>query len=84
MTCKDAIDLLCDYVEASLTPELLATLECHLADCPPCRAYLNTYRRTRDLTGHAARLPMPEEMKARLHRFLLDQLASDRSSTPST
>ena len=79
MTCRDAIDLLCDYVETSLTPELVATLERHLADCPPCRAYLNTYRRTRELTSQAARPPMPEEMKVRLRRFLLERFTSGRS-----
>ena len=79
MTCRDAIDLLCDYVETSLTPELVAILERHLADCPPCRAYLNTYRRTRELTHQAARSPMPEEMRARLRRFLLERLTSGRS-----
>ncbi|HZP37574.1 MAG TPA: zf-HC2 domain-containing protein [Methylomirabilota bacterium] len=74
MTCKEAIDLLADYIEASLTPELAGELEQHLRDCAPCRAYLGTYRKTRELTGQAGRVPMPEEMKQRLHRFLLDRL----------
>ena len=46
----------------------------HLRDCAPCRAYLNTYRKTRELTAKAGRAPMPEEMKQRLRRFLLDRL----------
>ena len=74
MTCKEAIDVLADYIEASLTPALAEELERHLHDCAPCRAYLSTYRRTRELTGEVGREPMPEEMKQRLHRFLLDHL----------
>jgi predicted anti-sigma-YlaC factor YlaD len=74
MTCKEAIDVLGDYLEESLTPELADELERHLRDCEPCRAYFNTYRKTRDLTGKAGRAPMPDEMKKRLHRFLLDRL----------
>lgn len=74
MTCKEAIDILADYIEASLTPELADELEQHLRDCAPCRVYLSTYRKTRELTGKVGRAPMPEEMKQRLHRFLLDRL----------
>lgn len=74
MTCKEAIDVLAEYLEASLTSELADELERHLQDCAPCRAYLGTYRKTRELTGEVGRVPMPEEMKQRLHRFLLDRL----------
>lgn len=80
MTCKEAIDVLGEFLEATLTPELAAELERHLLDCAPCRAYLNTYRKTLELTGRAGRVPMPEEMKQRLHRFLLDRLS--RSDEP--
>jgi anti-sigma factor RsiW len=79
MTCKEAIDVLGDYLEESLTPDLADALERHLRDCAPCRAYLNTYRKTRDLIGKAGRAPMPDEMKKRLHRFLLDRLRADEA-----
>jgi len=75
LTCKDAIDLLADYLEASLGPELVAALERHLQDCRPCVAYLNTYKRTRTLAGQVGRVEMPEEMRRRLRQLLLDQLA---------
>jgi hypothetical protein len=74
MTCKEAIDVLADYIESSLTAELAEELERHLLDCAPCRAYLRTYRKTREITGEVGRAPMPEEMRQRLHRFLLDRL----------
>ena len=74
MTCKETIELLCEFLEATLSPELAAEIERHLADCPPCRAYLNTYRRTRDLTGQVGQVEMPEELKTRLREFLLRQL----------
>ena len=38
-------------------------------------AYLNTYKKTRELTGEVSRVPMPDEMKARLRAFLLERLA---------
>ena len=80
LTCKEVIlDFLSDYLEAILSPELIKTLERHLQDCPPCLAYLNTYKKTRDLTGKAARVEMPEEMKVRLRQFLLEHLAKGKS-----
>ncbi len=75
LTCKDVIDILADYLEGALGPEVLAALERHLADCRACIAYLNTYRKTRELTGQAGRVEMPEEMKHRLRMLLLDQLS---------
>jgi anti-sigma factor RsiW len=74
MTCHDVIDVLADYLDQVLPPEIAADLERHLAGCEPCRAYLATYRRTRALGAEAARLEMPDEMKARLREFLLARL----------
>ena len=79
LTCRDVIDLLLDYLDGNLGADRVEQLERHLLDCPPCIAYLNTYKRTRELTGRVARAEMPEEMKARLREFLLRQL-TPRSS----
>lgn len=78
MTCERLIeDFLADYLDAKLAPEVAADLERHLAVCPPCVAYVNTYRRTRALVGRTAAAPMPPEMLAILRRFLLEQLARE-------
>jgi hypothetical protein len=74
MTCRELIGLLADYLEASLAPDVIAELERHLRDCAPCVAYLNTYRRTRDVAADVNRVEMPEEMKTRLRAFLLERL----------
>jgi hypothetical protein len=74
MTCKDAIDIIADFLDQTLASDLLEKLEAHLRDCEPCRAYLNTYRSTRGLIGEAGRMEMPAEMKSRLRTFLLAQL----------
>ena len=83
MTCKDVIELLADYLEMTVTPETLASLEEHLAGCAPCQAYLRTYRRTRELAAASERaaLPpgMPTEMKAHLRAFLLARLLEGES-----
>lgn len=74
MTCQEAISLLVDYLEATLDDDRLARLEPHLAGCDPCVAYLNTYRRTREVAAAEGRVEMPDEMKKRLRAFLLAEM----------
>lgn len=79
LTCKEFIEgFLADYLDATLSPEMVADLERHLASCPPCVAYMNTYKRTRDLVGRTALAEMPAEMKTILRKFLLEQLAREK------
>ena len=81
LNCREAIGLFADYLESALSEQEIRELEEHLAGCGPCQAYLNTYRRTKELTGKAERAPMPEEMpeemKDRLRTFLLRALSKD-------
>ena len=74
MTCQQAIDVLADYLEATLDPDAGRELESHLAGCAACVAYLNTYRKTQELTRQAGQVEMPAEMKALLREYLLKQL----------
>jgi len=74
LTCQEAISLLGDYLERILGDRLLAALEAHLADCEPCRAYLKTYRKTRDLTARLGAVDMPPELQSRLRTFLRDRI----------
>jgi len=79
MTCKDAIDILADFLDQTLNPSAIEQLEAHLRDCAPCRAYLHTYRKTRRLVGEAGRVEMPAELKSRLREFLLDELGKGQA-----
>ena len=75
LTCREVIlDHLEEYVDGVLARELLEDFERHLALCPACLAYLNTYRRTRQLAGHLRPLAMPVHTKTRLQQFLLERL----------
>ena len=74
MTCKETIEILMDYLEATLSADVNRELEQHLQACSPCLAYLNTYRKTAELAGQVGRQEMPEEMKRHLREFLLGQL----------
>jgi anti-sigma factor RsiW len=75
LTCKEVIlDYLADYLDATLDPGAVADLERHLEGCAPCRAYLDTYKRTGKVARAAGDVQMPQEMKAHLRRFLLARL----------
>ena len=74
MTCREAIEVMGEFLDQTLSPDGLEALEGHLRDCAPCRAYMATYRKTRGLVGQAGQVDMPVEMRERLRRFLLDQL----------
>ena len=76
MSCRDAIDILAEFLDQTLSTEAAKALEAHLKDCAPCRAYLSTYRATRGLVSEAGRVEMPTEMRARLRRFLIEQLGA--------
>jgi anti-sigma factor (TIGR02949 family) len=69
--CRDAIDLLMDYLERRLPPAEQAALDEHFAACPPCLDFLKAYRETprivKQCTGHVT---VPSEVKDRLRRFL--------------
>lgn len=77
LTCRDVIlEFLADYLDGTLSPERTAELRRHLAECAACMAYLQTYRKTRELVGRqAAQHAMPAEMKDILRRFMLSRMA---------
>lgn len=77
MTCRELIDVLAEYLEQSLPVDVAVSLERHLADCAPCRAYLATYEKSRSLGAEAQRDAMPDEMKERLRQFILSRLQSN-------
>jgi anti-sigma factor RsiW len=46
ITCRELIDFLDRHIDGDLSPGEKTEFERHLAVCPPCRSYLETYRET--------------------------------------
>ena len=69
-SCKDSIQLLLDFLDGEMSPELARELEEHLAGCPPCVEFLQTYRQTPGICRKALAAKMPEELSAKLTEFL--------------
>lgn len=70
LECRDIGKLLYDYVDGSLEPALRRELEQHLADCPGCLAFINTYRQTIKLSKELPPGEIPPELKLKLRSFI--------------
>lgn len=46
MTCRDALEILADYLDGRLTLAQQVAFRLHLGLCPDCRNYLDSYRQT--------------------------------------
>jgi anti-sigma factor RsiW len=46
IVCRQAVELVTDYLEGALTPAERSRFEAHLGDCPHCREYLREMRVT--------------------------------------
>ncbi|MFT3765698.1 MAG: zf-HC2 domain-containing protein [Minicystis sp.] len=53
LTCRDAVELVTDYVEGALSPEDLLSFEEHVVLCEGCCSHLENLRRIRRATRRA-------------------------------
>lgn len=69
--CRQIAELLGDYVEGTLPQATRELIDWHIEGCPPCVAFVNTYRGTVKATR---KLPdpvdIPPELRARLLKVL--------------
>lgn len=73
--CKECLDLLYDYLEEDLDPKTRTHLEEHFEDCPPCIAFLNTYKSTSKLCREAlGEIDIPEAVQIKLRDFLKENI----------
>ena len=61
LVCREAVELMSDYVEGALSKQDTARLEAHLAGCPHCTRYLEQIRATITAAGHVEPDDLPEE-----------------------
>ena len=61
LTCREFVEFLADYLAGALPPAQRDAFDGHLALCPSCVAYLNTYRQAIRL-GHEALRPADDEL----------------------
>jgi hypothetical protein len=66
LACRQAVELVTDYLEGALAPAELARFERHLRTCGPCVRYVEQVRRTADVLGHVHPSPPRGETREAL------------------
>jgi anti-sigma factor RsiW len=76
--CRQIADLLGDYLDGTLPKSTRELLEWHIEGCPPCVAFINTYRGTINAATKLREAQVPTELKKRLLAVLRSQRDSQR------
>ena len=74
MNCRDVILEVSSYLDGDLGPEALLELQVHLDRCQDCRVIVDTVRKTIDIYCKAEPVPLPDEVRTRLHDALVKRL----------
>jgi anti-sigma factor RsiW len=61
LVCRQAVELMSDYLDGALSDRDRLRLEAHLVDCPHCSEYLAQLRVTLDTLGRARPEDLSEE-----------------------
>jgi hypothetical protein len=51
LTCQEIVNLVTEYLEDSMNPQLRVSFEKHVTICPACRAFLSQMRETIRISG---------------------------------
>jgi anti-sigma factor RsiW len=66
VVCMSGVELLMEYMEGALAPDVRAAIEAHVAGCPRCDAFIASYRETLRIVRNATRVEMPADLEASL------------------
>jgi anti-sigma factor RsiW len=80
ISCRELVELLCDYVSDELTPEHRDHVDMHLRHCPSCAAYFQSYTALIRLTRRLPPAPLPPQLARRLS----DALAARQRPAPGS
>lgn len=80
VACLSGVELLMEYLEGVLPPDLHAALEAHVAGCARCVAFVASYRATPRILREATAVKIPDPVEASLKTFV-QRLFQKRSET---
>jgi anti-sigma factor RsiW len=66
LVCQQAVEVVTDYIEGSMSRADRRRFEAHLSSCPNCTAYLDQMRSTIQLTGQLRSEELPSEVREEL------------------
>ena len=75
LTCRDFINFIAEYLSNELPQNERETFEYHVADCPDCSIYLDSYQTSIALSRSAFSdldSPVPDEVPEKLIQAILN------------
>jgi len=66
LNCQEVVELVTDYLEQALLPEMKAAFEKHVAECPGCDTYIEQVQQTISMLRKLAVRPVFPETKEEL------------------
>ena len=73
ISCKQLVDYCLDYLGGTLPHEEVASFDNHLAYCPECVKFFQTYKKTPEVSREALSLKMPSQVRDAVHDFLRER-----------
>ena len=70
VACASGVELLMDFIEGVLPPDVQAALEEHVAGCERCAAFVASYQATPRILRDATAISLPADIEASLKAFL--------------
>jgi anti-sigma factor RsiW len=70
VVCETGVELLMEYIEGTLSPDVRAALDQHLAGCARCAAFVASYLETPRIVRDATAVSLPADVEASLRAFL--------------
>jgi anti-sigma factor RsiW len=64
--CVSGVELLADYLEGLLPPDIRASLEQHVLGCERCQAFVASYQATPGILRAATDTELPDELRRKL------------------
>ena len=77
ISCQQLVDFCLDYIEGDLPRDEQVGFMRHLAQCPDCVTFFETYRRTPQISREALNVKIPPAVKDAIHSFLRERRDSD-------
>jgi len=74
VTCVSGVNLLADYLDGVLAPDVRASLEQHVLTCERCQAFLASYQATPTILRDATDGVLPEDLRRSLEEWVRNRL----------
>jgi anti-sigma factor (TIGR02949 family) len=84
LTCKEFLQELTDFMDATVDAELRRKLEAHINECPNCFVILDTTQKTIKVYKGMQAQEIPPEVQARLMKALERKIEANKAAAQQT